>query len=98
MISSSKIFLILAWTCLALCLVSNLFAMQSSQKACDRQLTILTLEYRSKNDGSEINRKSFSLKLTKILNFLSISFFFLGVILLGIFIIINILEKEVKNV
>jgi len=82
--------LILAWICFIVSMLSTLISFLASQRACSTQRDILESSYFDKQDKkSDCENKA--AKWTNLLNVLSILTFIMGAIFLAIFSIVNLM-------
>jgi hypothetical protein len=79
-------YLILSWVAFSLSIITILVSFQTSIYSYKRQIDILENEYFGKRE----NLKNINRTITASLNIISISTFLIGLVLFGIFILLNI--------
>ncbi|MGB7581754.1 MAG: hypothetical protein WBL85_04825 [Sedimentisphaerales bacterium] len=82
--------LILAWICFIVSMLSTLISFLTSQKACATQREILEALYCDEQDKKS-NHENTAAERTSWLNWFSISTFIMGTIFLAIFSIVNLM-------
>jgi len=92
--SGTEYFLIIAWICLGLSMITILISIFTSRLACLRGIEILEKMYfpQERNENNKKEEKNFPAFWTKRLNIFSIMVFIAGIIFLAIFSIVNLIN------
>ena len=80
-------FIIVAWSCFGLSILSTLLSFWTSQKACDKQIKILEATFLGQGDRKKLANKYSC--ATAILNLFSVLLFIGGIVSFAIFSAIN---------